>query len=137
MNEQQLQDKVRALFTADELKSRTAPSFRSTLEFARQRLTPQANLQPREHRLGWVLTVGCIAAVAVLGLLVTRTPNPSLQDDIRLAQSLDFDSVWRSPSDRLLAQSTPGMLRDIPAMPRRGEPQFDSVISPAISKEYL
>lgn len=133
MNEQQLLVQLRRVFAANEPGSHDIPAFRLTFDAARRRLENPVTARTRWIQSGWAVAVAGMAAIAVVTLLVMRTTVPSLQDDLRLAQSLSYESVWRSPSDSLLAQSTATLLRDTPAMPRAGEPQF----STPVAKEYL
>lgn len=119
-----LRDALQPLFAS------TAPDFAATLRAAEQR-----GWQRQRTRLTqrWV-TAGATLGLAVVALVSWRQlQEPTLADDLRLAQSLSYEDIWRSPSDALLAQASDPLLHATPDMPGAGDPVFGT----ELSKEYL
>ena len=130
----ELQRQVRAAFGAHEPSH--APSFDATLQRARQRLSrPRAKLA----LYGWRLAPwgAAVAAGALLALVIWPRPEPSLADDLTLAQSVSFEAVWSAPSDRLPGAISSTLLRGGPALPRIGSPDFSSEFPTDSAEEYL
>ena len=124
--ERQLAERLRRLFAQqDQARSRT-PAFRLTLDAAAARA---ATIHSQRLRLVWSGAAAAVALTALFMLLARNTTAPTLEQDLVLAQSVSYDAVWRSPSDRLMAATTSPLMRNLPAMPRPGSPE-----SP---KEYL
>ncbi len=115
---------VRRVWSAQEPDTAQVPSFRLTWDAAARRG------ERRARPLRWSLAaVASVAAVAVVMLWSVRSHAPTLQEDIELARTVSFESVWHSPSDQLLAQAPTAVMRDMPDMPQPG--------LPTLSEEYL
>lgn len=107
-----------------------APDFTGTLRAAEQRALDRG----RPRITGRWLAAGATLGVLVVAIAVLRpSQQPSLEEDLRLAQSVSYDRVWRAPSDALLAQASNPLLRATPNMPGPGQPIFGT----ELPKEYL
>jgi hypothetical protein len=108
-------------WASEEPASTSVPSFQLTWDSAARRNATR----PTASRLRWsVVAMASMAIVAVAALLATNLRSPTLQDDIALARSVSFESVWHSPSDRLLAHAPSAVMRDMPDMPQLGTPNL-------------
>lgn len=124
-----LGDAIRRWHAAAESGAARPPAFRATLEAAARR---RAQGEPRRLGPAFAMAAGLgVAALAVVLVLAAR--EPSLQDDIRLASTVSYDRVWRSPSDRLPAPSADPLLGSTPSMPATGTPD----LTLGSAKEYL
>jgi hypothetical protein len=123
-DDQRLRDALRLQFEA------AAPDFTGTLRAAERRA--QDRKRPRIAGR-WLAAGATLGALALAIVSLRPTQQPSLDDDLQLAQTVSYDKVWRAPSDALLAQASNPLLRATPDMPGPGEPVFGT----ALSKEYL
>jgi hypothetical protein len=125
-SERALAEAARGVWASDEPDATQVPSFRLTWDSAVRRAESPA----RSRSLRWgAAALASLAVVAVAALLVARTHTPTLQEDLALARSVSYESVWRSPSDRLLAKAPAAVMRDMPDMPQPGLPN--------LAEEYL
>ena len=103
-------------------REQIAPPFAAQLRAASMQRKAPALAQPTV----WVGAVFACLAVAVF-MLWPR--SPSLADDLALARSVSYQSVWHSQSDSLLVAAAPVSLRGGPALPRANDLPLPATVS--------
>ena len=124
--ERRLADVVRENFARHDAAQSGVPGFRMTLDAAAGRIRSR---QAHRRRYTWAYGGALVLMAALTVLLVRNSRTPTLDEDLALAQTLSYEAIWHSPSDRLTANTDSALLRDLPQMPHAGEPQ--------LAKEYL
>jgi hypothetical protein len=117
---------AKCFWASQEPPAASTPSFRLLFDAAARKLTTQPAASPWRWR---AVAVASVAVAAIAALLATSFRSPTLQDDLALARTVSFESVWHSPSDRLLAHAPSVVMHDMPEMPQPGVPN--------LAEEYL
>ena len=103
-------------------REQSAPPFAAQLRAASMQRKAPALAQPTV----WVGAVFASLAVAVF-MLWPR--SPTIADDLALARSVSYQSIWHSQSDSLLVAAAPVSLRGGPALPRASDLPLPATVS--------
>jgi hypothetical protein len=113
-------------WASQEPRAVDVPGFRLLLDAAARQVAARRAAGPWRWS---AVAVASVAAAAIAVWLTAHLRTPTLQDDLALARTVSFESVWRSPSDRLLAKAPTAVMHDMPDMPQFGTPN--------LAEEYL